>query len=99
MVKNCAIEGKESVGVVRTCDVEFAGRDGQTIERCIESVPNRKLSHAIEEDSFGFTRMLLDFWFSFVLGRTDLVVAQAQRSPVRTRSMSLHAPGSNAAAR
>lgn len=71
MVKNCAIEGKERVGVVRTCDVEFAGRDGQTIERCIESVPNRKLSHAIEEDSFGFTRMLSDFWFSFVLEAQD----------------------------
>ncbi len=67
MVKSCAIDGKERVGVVRTCDVEFAGRNGQTIERCIESVPNRKLSHAIEDDSFGFSRMLSDFWFSFVL--------------------------------
>lgn len=67
MVKHCQIDGKERVGAVRTCDVELAGRDGQTIERCIESIPNRKLSHAIEDDSFGFSRMLSDFWFSFLL--------------------------------
>lgn len=69
MVQRCAIAsgGKERVGAVRTCDVAWVGRTGQTVERCIESVPNRKLSHAIEQDSFGFTRMLSDFWFSFVL--------------------------------
>ncbi len=71
MVKNCEIDGRERVGAVRTCDVEFAGRDGQTIERCIESVPNRKLAHVIEDDSFGFTRMLSEFWFSFLLDPED----------------------------
>jgi hypothetical protein len=37
------------------------------VERCIESVPDRKLVHRIEDDSFGFSRMLSDFWFSFTL--------------------------------
>jgi len=69
MVKSCEIEsgGRERVGAVRTCDVDFGGKAGQTVERCIESVPNRKLAHRIEEDSFGFSRMLSDFWFSFSL--------------------------------
>ena len=43
------------------------GKNGHTVERCIESVPNRKLAHSIEEDSFGFSRVLSDFWFAFLL--------------------------------
>jgi len=69
MVKTCEIEsgGRERVGAVRTCAVDFGGKTGQTVERCIESVPNRTLAHRIEEDSFGFSRLLADFWFSFSL--------------------------------
>ena len=67
MVKSCEIEGKERVGVVRRCGVELMGREGYTIERCIESVPNRRLAHSVEDDSFGFSRMLSDFWFAFIL--------------------------------
>ena len=70
MVKSCEIEGKERVGAVRTCSVEFMGKSGHTVERCIESVANRKLAHSIEEDSFGFSRVLSDFWFAFVLEPT-----------------------------
>jgi hypothetical protein len=69
MVKTCVIEsgGRERVGAVRTCDVDFGGRTGTTVERCIESVPNRTLAHVIVTDSFGFSRVLSDFWFSFTL--------------------------------
>jgi hypothetical protein len=73
MVKTVVIEsgGRERVGAVRTCEVDFGARAGTTVERCIESVPNRKLAHAIEEDSFGFSRMLSDFWFAFALEPAD----------------------------
>jgi hypothetical protein len=69
MVKTCVIEsgGRERVGAVRTCDVDFGGRTGTTVERCIESVPNRTLAHVTVTDSFGFSRVLSDFWFSFTL--------------------------------
>jgi carbon monoxide dehydrogenase subunit G len=69
MVRSVAIEsgGTERVGAVRTCDVDFGAKAGTIVERCIESVPNRKLAHAIQEDSFGFSRMFSDFWFAFAL--------------------------------
>lgn len=69
MVKACTIEsgGLERVDAVRTCEVRFGGKPGQTVERCIESVPNRRLAHSIEDDSFGFSRRLSDFWFAFAL--------------------------------
>jgi carbon monoxide dehydrogenase subunit G len=69
MVKTCEIQsgGRERVGAVRTCDVDFGGKAGKTVERCIESVANRKLAHRIEDDSFGFSRTLSDFWFAFTL--------------------------------
>lgn len=70
-VKSCEIEGKERVGAVRRCSVEFMGKSGHTVERCIENVPNRKLAHSIEEDSFGFSRVLSDFWFVFALEPTE----------------------------
>jgi len=69
MVKTCEIQsgGRERIGAVRTCDVDFGGKTGKTVERCIESVAHRKLAHRIEDDSFGFSRRLSDFWFSFSL--------------------------------
>lgn len=67
MVKSVEIDGRERVGAVRRCGVELMGKSGHTVERCIESVPNRRLAHSIENDSFGFSRMLSDFWFAFVL--------------------------------
>ena len=78
MVKTCEIDGKERVGAVRTCSVEFMGKSGHTVERCIESVPNRKLAHSVEEDSFGFSRVLSDFWFVFVLEPTEAGATHAR---------------------
>ena len=71
MVTSCEIDGRERVGAVRTCGVELMGKTGYTVERCIESVPGRRLAHAIEADSFGFTQLLSDFWFVFVLEPLD----------------------------
>jgi hypothetical protein len=83
MVKTCAIEsgGRERVGAVRTCDVDFGNKAGTTLERCIESVPNRTLAHLIEDDSFGFSRMLSDFWLSFTLEPEN---AQTTRLSIET---------------
>jgi hypothetical protein len=87
MVKTCAIEsgGRERIGAVRTCDVDFGGKAGTTVERCIESVANQKLAHRIEDDSFGFSRRLSDFWFSFTLdpagGGTTLVRIETHYDP------------------
>jgi Polyketide cyclase / dehydrase and lipid transport len=69
MVTTCEIQsgGRERIGAVRTCDVDFGGKTGKTVERCIERVPHRRLAHRIEDDSFGFSRRLSDFWFSFTL--------------------------------
>lgn len=69
MVKTCEIEagGRERVDAVRTCNVDFGGKAGKTVERCIESIPDRRLTHRIEDDTFGFSRRLSDFWFSFTL--------------------------------
>jgi carbon monoxide dehydrogenase subunit G len=72
MVTSCEIEsgGRERVGAVRTCAVDFGRKQGTTVERCVESAPNERLTHRIEDDSFGFSRMLSDFWFSFALEPT-----------------------------
>ena len=94
MVKSVEIDGIERVGVVRRCEVEFTGQSGHTVERCIESVPNRKLAHSIEQDSFGFSRMLSDFWFAFVLeprgpeGTTVRVETHFEPKGLRGRIMS-----------
>jgi carbon monoxide dehydrogenase subunit G len=58
---------RESVGATRRCQVEMGGRRGQVVERCIESVPERKLTHVMDKDPFGFSRLFGDFGFSFVL--------------------------------
>jgi carbon monoxide dehydrogenase subunit G len=87
MVQTCQIEsgGRERIGAVRTCNVELGGRTGTTVERCIESVAQRKLTHRIEDDSFGFARRLSDFWFSFTLepagSRTTLVRIETHYDP------------------
>ena len=68
---------KETLGSVRECQVEMGGRAGVVVERCIESIPPKCVSWALERDTLGFGKMLNDFSFSFVLkeqerGRTLL---------------------------
>ena len=87
MVRTCEIEsgGRERIGAVRTCEVDFGGKTGTTVERCIERVAHRRLTHRIERDSFGFSRRLSDFWFSFILepasAETTLVRIETHYDP------------------
>ena len=58
---------KETVGSVRECQVEMGGRAGTVVERVTESIPPKRISWALENDTLGFEKMLNDFSFSFVL--------------------------------
>lgn len=82
-VQTCELQsgGRERIGAVRTCDVTFSGKTGTIVERCIESVAGQKLAHRIENDSFGFSRRLSDFWFAF-----NLEPASAGTTLVRVES-------------
>lgn len=63
--------GRESLGAVRRCDVEFDGRPGKVAERCAEFVPWERIAWVMTEDSFGFGRMFADMGFSFTLEAID----------------------------
>ncbi len=58
---------RERVGATRTCQVEMEGRRGEVVERCVELVPNQRLTHVCDRDDFGFSRLFDDFGFTFVL--------------------------------
>lgn len=58
---------REMVGAVRECDVQIDGRDGRVIERCVEHSPYHRIAWVLQEDTFGFSKMLSDFGFSFTL--------------------------------
>lgn len=57
----------EQAGSVRRCEVAMGGRRGYMVERCLESVPERRLRHAVEDDSLGFTKMFRDYSFTLEL--------------------------------
>src|SRR5713101_4842644 len=62
----------EKVGAVRECEVNFEGRAGTVVEKCIESIPHKRIAWHLEKDTLGFDKMLADFGFSFELEpRTD----------------------------
>lgn len=58
---------REQPGSVRHCEVAMGGRRGYMVERCLESVPERKLRHTVEDDSLGFTKMFRDYSFTLEL--------------------------------
>ena len=58
---------REQAGSVRRCEVAMDGRRGYMVERCLESVPERRLRHAVEDDSLGFTKMFRDYSFTLEL--------------------------------
>ena len=68
---------QETLDAVRQCDVEFDGRPGKVTERCCEFRPHERIAWVMEQDSFGFSRMLSDFGFGFTLipldGSTRLI--------------------------
>jgi len=58
---------RERVGARRRCHVELNGRRGEVVERCTEAVEGRRLTHVMDEDPFGFSRLFDGFGFTFVL--------------------------------
>lgn len=60
---------RETVGAVRECEVDLDGKRGSVVERCIEANPPRRIAWAMEQDTFGFSRLVSDFGFSFTLER------------------------------
>lgn len=60
-------EAREGPGTVRHCNVQFGTKRGYMVERCIEAVPERRLVHAVDDDSLGFNRMFADYTFALEL--------------------------------
>jgi carbon monoxide dehydrogenase subunit G len=58
---------REMLGAVRECEVEFDGKPGRVVEKCVACDPFRKIGWRMTEDSYGFSRMLDDLGFDFVL--------------------------------
>ena len=58
---------REHVGATRICQSEMQGKRGEVVERCVELIPNQRISHVMERDAFGFSRLFEDFGFTFVL--------------------------------
>jgi uncharacterized protein YndB with AHSA1/START domain len=56
-------EEREGPGTVRRCNVDFGGRRGYMVERCVEAIPERRLRHVVADDSLGFTRHFADYAF------------------------------------
>ena len=73
--------GRETLGAVRRCRVEFDGRPGKVAERCAEFVPEKRIAWVMTEDSFGFSKMFADMGFSFTLVEVD-----ERRTVVRNES-------------
>lgn len=66
-----AISGEHRLGATRSCSVIVGKKSGETKERCVEDVQERRLSWAIEEDSTGFSRMVSDWRAGFTLQARD----------------------------
>jgi hypothetical protein len=63
----------------------MGGRRGYMVERCLESVPERRLRHVVEDDSLGFTKMFRDYSFTLLLeprgDGTTLVTCETSYEP------------------
>ncbi len=57
----------EAIGTVRKCEVNFEGREGYVVERCVVCKEQRRIGWLLIEDSLGFSKMLKHFTFDFVL--------------------------------
>lgn len=53
-------QSKRALGVKYQCSI-LEGRKGTCIEEVIEYVPNKKISTAMPQDSWGLTKVLADF--------------------------------------
>lgn len=59
--------GAEGVGAVRRCEVDFGGRKGSMVERCVAFDAERRASYVVDEDTLGFNKMFADYGFSITL--------------------------------
>jgi hypothetical protein len=55
------------VGEVRQCAVSLAGRSGQLEEQCVEFLPLEKIAFKVQQDSFGFSRIISDLGYALFL--------------------------------
>jgi uncharacterized protein YndB with AHSA1/START domain len=74
-----AVAGPEEVGSVRECRVDFGGRKGTIVERCVELTPNSRIGYVVDDDSLGFNKMFADYGFTVTLndassGHTSMVM-------------------------
>jgi uncharacterized protein YndB with AHSA1/START domain len=58
---------REKPGSLRRCEVAMGKRRGYIVERCLEAVPERRLHHAVDDDSLGFTKIFRDYSFTIEL--------------------------------
>lgn len=56
-------ERTEAGDEVRRCAVDLVGQKGQLVERCVDFVPMQKIAYRIEEDTFGFQRLLTELGY------------------------------------
>lgn len=61
-IESCDLEG-ERVGTVRDCRVHLGGRAGRIVERCVGLIPGQAIAYAVDDDSFGMSRMLAHYSF------------------------------------
>jgi uncharacterized protein YndB with AHSA1/START domain len=75
------IVGAHALGSARTCSVRVGGKAGETVERCVEYEPERRIIWAIERDTTGFSRMVRDWRAGFRLesrnGETTVVAVSS----------------------
>ena len=53
-------QSKREVGVKYQCNI-LEGRKGSCIEEVVEYIPNKKMSTGISEDTWGMSKMFIDF--------------------------------------
>lgn len=58
---------REAKGTVRECEVRLEGRPCRVCERCVEFEPFTRIGWELVQDTFGFSRLLGEFGFDFVL--------------------------------
>jgi uncharacterized protein YndB with AHSA1/START domain len=58
---------RQMVGEVRQCGVHLAGRSGQLVERCVEFAPQQRIAYRVQQDSFGFARMIAELGYELIL--------------------------------
>ncbi|NUR78705.1 MAG: SRPBCC family protein [Thermoleophilia bacterium] len=68
----CRVPGREAVGSVRECRVDFAGRTGTIVERCVELIPKTKVAYVVDDDSLGFNKLFADYGFTITLEDSGL---------------------------